>query len=272
MPVARGSVNVSFRVGSNAVATMRKGSVHAHDADAVAYLAAVEAADGQSLESAVRTAVTAFVVGCKADGIWSAIAASCILMGARTLSGALVPLRGPAPTNQNFVSGEYSRTLGLKGTAYNTSKLILTNYSDTLPQNDAHIAVYMTSINSLPSQQIIAATPPTSGKLTRIIGGSSYDQVSVQVRSAAGGGVENISAQAGLVGGSRTSASLLSAYMNGAAGTNTQNSAAPPAGQTFTVFGGTDARIAFYSIGTSLSLALLDARVSALRTAIGAAI
>jgi hypothetical protein len=34
----------------------------------------------------------------------------------------------------------------------------------------------------------------------------------------------------------------------------------------------TDARLAFYSIGESLDLALLDARVTALVTAIGAAI
>jgi hypothetical protein len=34
----------------------------------------------------------------------------------------------------------------------------------------------------------------------------------------------------------------------------------------------TDARIAFYSIGASVDLSLLDARVSALMTAIGAAL
>jgi len=61
------------------------------DADATAYLAAVQAADGQLLEPAVRIAINNFVVGCKADGIWTAIKASCILAGARTLAGALVP-------------------------------------------------------------------------------------------------------------------------------------------------------------------------------------
>jgi len=67
-----------------------------------AYIAAVEAADGQALESGVKTAITNFVAGCRADGIWNAIKASCILAGARTLSGALVPLVGTAPTNFNF--------------------------------------------------------------------------------------------------------------------------------------------------------------------------
>jgi len=61
------------------------------DPDAQAYITAVETADGQALETAVRTAINNFVVGCKADGIWNAIKASCILAGARTLAGALVP-------------------------------------------------------------------------------------------------------------------------------------------------------------------------------------
>jgi hypothetical protein len=80
-----------------------------------AYIAAVETADGQALEPAIRTAYDQFIRGCKADGIWDAIKASCILSGARSLSGALVPLKGSAPTNNNFVSGDYVRTTGLVG-------------------------------------------------------------------------------------------------------------------------------------------------------------
>ena len=87
------------------------------DADAGAYIKSVEVADAQQLELAVAQAINQFVLGCKADGIWSAIKASCILMGARTLTGALTPLVGSAPTNFNFVSGDYARKTGLKGNA-----------------------------------------------------------------------------------------------------------------------------------------------------------
>jgi hypothetical protein len=46
----------------------------------------------------------------------TAIKASCILAGARTLAGALVPLAGAAPTNVGpFVSGDYNRKTGLVG-------------------------------------------------------------------------------------------------------------------------------------------------------------
>jgi hypothetical protein len=41
-----------------------------------AYIAAVETADGQALEPAIRTAYDQFIRGCKADGIWDAIKAS----------------------------------------------------------------------------------------------------------------------------------------------------------------------------------------------------
>ena len=73
------------------------------DRDAAVYLNAVAVADGEQLEPAVRKAINDFVNGCKQDGIWDAIKASCILAGARTLAGALVPLVGTAPTNNGAI-------------------------------------------------------------------------------------------------------------------------------------------------------------------------
>jgi hypothetical protein len=64
------------------------------DPDAAAYLRAVEAADGQALETPVKRAVDDFFKGCKADGTFGALKAACLLCGARTLAGALVPLVG----------------------------------------------------------------------------------------------------------------------------------------------------------------------------------
>ncbi|MCP4832791.1 MAG: hypothetical protein GY886_11325, partial [Gammaproteobacteria bacterium] len=72
-------------------------SGYSFDSDASTYIDAVEATDGQALETGVRVAINDFVLGCKQDGIWNAIKASCILAGARTLDGALVPLTGTAP-------------------------------------------------------------------------------------------------------------------------------------------------------------------------------
>ena len=90
-----------------------------YDTNASTYIDAVEVADGQALETATRYAINDFVIGCKNDGIWNAIKASCILSGARTLAGALIPLVGTAPTNFNFVSGDYNRKTGLVGNGTN---------------------------------------------------------------------------------------------------------------------------------------------------------
>ena len=109
--------------------TVWRGNYVAEDPDAAAYLDAVGVADGQSLEPATRIAVNTFVEGCKSDGIWDAVKACCIMAGARTLNGALVPLVGPAPDNFNFVGigTDYDRAAGLLGNA--TTKYLESNYA-----------------------------------------------------------------------------------------------------------------------------------------------
>ena len=67
------------------------------DADAIDYLTRVAAADGAGVEVGVAVAVDAFVADSKALGVWDSIRASCVLAGARTLAGALVPLRDYGP-------------------------------------------------------------------------------------------------------------------------------------------------------------------------------
>ena len=84
------------------------------DPDAAKYLQAVEAADGEPLEPAVRTAINAFFRDTKTAGVFSSLKACCILAGARTLAGALVPVVGDAPTAYGFVEGDFDR-LGLTG-------------------------------------------------------------------------------------------------------------------------------------------------------------
>ena len=75
-------------LGSQAVPT---------DADALDYLDRMAAADGASVEVGVAVAVDAFFKDAKESGVLSSIRASCILAGARTLAGALVPLKNEGP-------------------------------------------------------------------------------------------------------------------------------------------------------------------------------
>ena len=111
------------------------------DADALAYITVVETADGQALEDGVKIAINNFIIGLKTDGIWESIKASVIMAGARTLNGALVPLKGPAPTNFNFVAGDYNRKTGLKGNG--STKYMDTNYkiSYSLTGENLHLGI-----------------------------------------------------------------------------------------------------------------------------------
>jgi hypothetical protein len=124
------------------------------DPDAAAYIDAVEAADGQTLEPAIRLAYDTFIRGCKSDNHWSAMENSCILMGARTLSGALVPLRGAAPTQENLVSGDYLRKTGIAGNGIN--KAINTGRSciEEPNRNSTHQAVGITVRDTTPGRSM----------------------------------------------------------------------------------------------------------------------
>ena len=245
---------------------------YSFDSDASTYIDAVETADGLALETGVRVAINDFVLGCKQDEIWDAIKASCILAGARTLGGALVPLVGGAPTNFNFVSGDYDRKTGLVGDG-STKYLDSNGTAATLTQqNSAHIAVYLSDTIADPSLAgLIDAA--TSGGWLWLRGDTSY---AINNKGTATSTVAGL----GLVGGSRSSNSAFttrsSSISNTVLATSSPVSNLPVCifaiNQDNSVVDYSLSRLAFYSIGESLDLAALDTRVSNLITAIGAAI
>jgi hypothetical protein len=246
------------------------------DVDASAYIEAVEAADEiaspgiGALETGVRYAINNFVIGCKQDGIWDAIKASCILAGARTLDGALVPLVGAAPTNVGpFVSDDYNRETGLVGDG--SSKNLDTKRDNNAdPQNSFHLSVY-------------ASTVASSGYLIGDIYTTGWNAIArsgANLLFAARTGASPIYAvtsASGFLGASRSASANFASRISGATTTTAQ------ASQTITqnrirVFANSNGgergahRLSFYSIGEALDLAALDGRVTDLMTAIGAAI
>lgn len=245
-----------------------------YDTDASAYIDAVEVADGQALETATRYAINNFVIGCKSDGIWSAIKASCILAGARTLNGALVPLVGSAPTNVGnyFVSGDYSRKTGLK--ANGTTKYLSSGRSlNSDPQNNHHMSAYITATNT------ISAGIPIGG-----VSGTDYSEIvcsgttGTAFRSRRVTDSGDYTSSLGFNGFSRNAEDRFDFRLGLTTRTATARVSVTPGSASVNVFARSDgsvktnARLAFYSIGESLDLALLDARVTALITAFGAAI
>ena len=265
----------------------------AYDTDASNYIDAVEAADQAdtpgigAMETSVRYAINDFVIGCKNDGVWTAIKNSCILAGAKTLEGSFIDLKSCTKviTNNNFAdgtyvgsnytTGDYNRKTGL-GDAANTTKYLNSNRNNNAdPQDSQHTSVFVSTPGTPASAtQLYMGASTSSGGFS--LGMASSQQFS-RNRSTTFTFVGS-SAATGLAG---TNRSAPGSYTHRVARVNTSVSVTSqaPADSVIHVFrenviGGlyTNARLAFYSIGESLDLALLDNRVSTLIAQFGAVI
>ena len=252
------------------------------DPDARDYILRVEAADGQRLESQVRGAINAFVLGCKADGIWTSLVTSCIMAGARTVAGAIIPLVGNAPTNNNFVAGDYSRTLGLIGN--DSNKYLATGYNNNdttnFPQNNCHISCFVSETNTDNNAGTFVGNAIALGNFL-FIGHSTINQTIFRNRTIATTRLVALSA-VGFQGISRDGATSLFSRQTTSGGTisDATGTAASgtPSNQLYGVFASgtganpTSARMSFYSIGKSLSIPNLDTRVTTLMNTLASVI
>jgi hypothetical protein len=138
------------------------------------WIDAVQAADGQALEPAVITAMVDLIEGIKTDYSGFADFESMLIMaGPRTLAGALVPFRGPAPTNDGFVSGDYDRRAGFSGGG--NGKSIATNYSFSADRRTSHHVVFNTHSGSAGSW-LIYFTNASNFSLSQTTGTVSVQQ------------------------------------------------------------------------------------------------
>jgi hypothetical protein len=248
------------------------------DPDARDYIAKVELADGQPLERIVRQAYNDFIVGAKNAGIWNAIKASCILVGARSLEGALTPLTGTAPTNFNFVEADYNRKTGLKGNG--TTKYLSSNRNNNVdPQDNRHISIYVTEPDAIFNfGRYIAAGDSSQGDSYIVGSGFSPDlnfalcTGNVPLSGSVAG------TTTGFIGVNRIDSSDMTARVTGASSSLGGGTSRTPRDEIFTVFGRpadgrfVDARMSFYSIGESVNLALLDTQLTTLMIALSNAI
>lgn len=249
-------------------------SVFTYDTDAGNYIQAVETADGQALESATRKAINNFVIGCKQDGIWDAIKASCILAGARTRAGALRPLVGTAPTENGTAGGwNYDRKLGLKGNA--VDNYINTNRAaDADPQNSAHYSLRLEQAKPI-SNAPIGSVATSPNRFSQILGATP-----INYALNAASGVELAGNTGGFYGVSRANSTQISIRRSSATVVSSLNSVAMSTEPYYVFARNLDGfpslycpdRITFYSIGESLDLTKLDGRVTDLINAFGAAI
>jgi hypothetical protein len=258
----------------------------------------VAAGNNLGLETAVRDAYSNFITSCIDNGSLgtsggvlsqanSILKAAPIMMGARTISGAMVPLVGPTPIRGGTAGGwVYDRKLGLRGNGTN-------NFLDTQragnadPQNSKHVSCYVTS--------------PATGNTTQVFIGdisSTVEGASLIYKiGALDGGNENIAMMAnspfpaitsapsaafgtGFLGISRSGANNANGIIYGVTSATTSTPSSAPAASNIAVFARTvaaparfcNATINFYSIGTNIDLTLLNASLATLTAQIAAAI
>ena len=235
------------------------------DADARAYVAAVRAADGQTLEDAVARAIDAFVVGCKADSTWAALSHCCLLAGPRTIAGCCVALRGTSATSNAFLAADYNRETGLKGSTANTKFLNTNVNNNTFTQDNFHMSIWVSEPDTTGTYYHMGVGGGGAGSSEiAMIGGVS------QFRNQAASifGTTRSDQTTGLWGSARNNSSAFDTRTGANTDAGTRTSATPAAGNinvfrtsTFgTLF--SPYRLAWYSMGTAVDLSLLQTRLA----------
>jgi hypothetical protein len=253
--------------------TLRKGW-QPMDTDAAAYITAVETADGQALEEKTKIAIDNFVLGCKAGRHlerhqgelhlgWCANSARCPDAAGRH-----------CPTSFNFVDGDYNRKTGLVGNG-STKYLDSNRNNNADPQNSNHLSVYATTLQTAGVFGVYIGSRVEVGVsfLSTWIGRSGLSPANV-IGSSRGTGVvitaTGLGDGAGFIGLSRANSTNASIRAKAATQVSAESTTTPADANVYVFqrnssdgsFQFTDARLAFYSIGESLDLALLDARVT----------
>jgi hypothetical protein len=261
------------------------GIQHSYSPYVTDYISRVVAADvaagnTQGLESGTMDAFSSVIEGLVFDGLLgvsggvisqsvSTIKAMCFMCGARTLLGSLVPVVGPPPTSLNFTSGDYNRKTGLLGNG--STKYLNTNRNNAAdPQDNNHNAVFLLSTASVSQSAYIAADSSGNNGSNTIRKATNAIILRSRYNASADTPVGTAN-PIGFLGLTRSSAAQFTARVSGA---NTLIGASSSAtfSTNVTLFARNaaapnsfaDARISFYSIGESLDLAVLDARISTL--------
>ena len=234
-----------------------------YETEASTYFAAIATA-GSTITTANKAAVNGFIAGCKADGIWTAIKASCLLAGPDSLAGALVPLVGAAPTNNGpFVSGDYSRTTGLVGNGTKYLNANRTSLDDNVDNN--HQSVWITSLGD-DIKSFLGFGAATATGTSHLFSNTGSFFARNRATNSLSAGVRST----GFLGSSRNNSTSCDVRANGTTSGYSVTSSTPASSSIF-VFArsqsGTpaiisNARLSFYSIGESINLALLDARLT----------
>jgi hypothetical protein len=235
-----------------------------------------------AFNTALQTLVADTYLGISGNVITQAastIKAMPWMMGARTLPGCLVPVVGTAPTNVNWVAGDYNRKTGL-GDATNATKYLNTNRaSNADPQNNFHQAVHVSTASTVTGVSAYMGQGAGTTGATHIAINTTLGDLVLRNRANTSVSITSQAAATGFIGTTRSVAGSFTYRVNSSNATGSVTSEAASAETHFVMArnnGGptsySTGRVRFYSIGESLDLAILQTRIDALTAALAAAI
>lgn len=274
-------------IGLNIGSFNRIGSGSSEDLRVTTWVNNIVAAGG-SVSSSTRTAINAFVNGCKTDGIWTKLSSGLLLpFASDSLTGvetALCIPAGKTTARTGFSAGDYSLNTGLDCTSSNSSRRISTTtvLSDIATSTSVQISVYTNIVRnaSNPTIYIGSGNGAQACILFKNFNNAnffdSFNNTTARITTSTG------AATAGLTSGMRRSASDTEIRVNGSSTvTGTASGGTFPASDPITVFAyynGSSytlwdtSRHCYVYIGPALTSAeesLHYARVQALQTSLG---
>jgi hypothetical protein len=209
--------------------------------------------------------------------------ASCLMMGPRTLAGALVPLVSSMPEPENvgpFVDGDYDRINGLQGDGSNKYLRVQRNLNDDA-KDDCSYGFYKTNTGDVAGGQIVfgGSRFNISGTsfICRATGGSEPFGAGCQSSTRLTSGAVSLT-NPGYYSVSRRVSTQFRYMIAGVQQTDFTSASQSPSAAEQRFFAGTDAgsesnaRLSFYHSGGSVDEAKLRDRLATYITALTTAL
>lgn len=226
-----------------------------------------QAFDNASLEGGVRDAYLDLAAALVDAGLWDRLDVIGIPFGARTLSGGLVPMKGPFNVAENLVSGDFSRSAGIQGN--NTNKRLLSRFGDSdYSLNSFSMATDVSVAGTVTARVIVGWGTGTAGASNITTGHTN--PAGVSMRNQSSGRWDQVVANTGFFGSTRQDSATFIGYTEDTQSTrsvasSTTNIYSPIGilGPGLNLASYTDAAVRFWCWGDGLT----DAEMLALRSA-----
>ena len=199
-----------------------------YDTDVQTWIDA-RAAASDAVPTAYADAVNTYVLALKGvSGLWSAITQLVVPVGATTIAGAYIAIKGNDFTGTNMVNGDVALKTGIKGNS--TTKSLSTGYSGDFTgtsQDSFHAYIYLSEVPT--SSNTLFGNGGTSAGATSIIYSTGIRSRNNTINSLTGTGT-------GGYGMNRTTSTDFQYIIAGTTGTASRTSQATNSG-TFLVLG-----------------------------------